>query len=140
MYYLREGSISYKRGILQTCKWQSYFMPFMREVKSFHSNLIVKMYLEFDVFPTLFTIIFFQGGPPRIHEKIGSWIWTNLKSDPENVKNRGILLIPETLTCLILSRRGSYYLQGCITYNRGILLIIISHDTSMFICKIQGCK
>ena len=78
-------------------------MLYLREVTCIHSNLKVKMYFKSDVFLVglNFSIIFFQGPSPLNTKIFSSRIWTNLKDDPENVKNRGIPRIRGTLTCLL---------------------------------------
>ena len=75
-------------------------MPYMRERTCFHSDLTVKMILNFNVSSNFYYKIF--GVPTPLYTKLFSpWIWANLKNDPGNVKNRGIPRIRGTLTCLI---------------------------------------
>ena len=42
--------------------------------------------------------------PPPIDKTFSPRIWTNLKNDPDNVKNRGIPRIRGILTCLCIGR------------------------------------
>ena len=80
-----------------------------REVTYFHKNLTVKMYFKSDVFPCLlqFSVKFFFRAPPPptpLYTKVFSpRIWTNLKNDPENVKNR------ETLIRLIMDETAGMH-------------------------------
>ena len=55
-------------------------MPYIREMICFHSNLIVEMYLKFDVFPCW--LHFFRRPLPH-------YIYIYLKNDPENTEFRG---------------------------------------------------
>ena len=52
--------------------------------------------------------------PPPIDKMLSPRIWTNLKNDPENVKNRGIPRIRGSLTCLIWCS-----IQYEMTFSRG---------------------
>ena len=59
--------------------------------------VIVPCWLQFSA------TFYFSRGPHLLYTKIFSpRIWINLKNDPENVKNCGILRIRRTLPCLLL--------------------------------------